>query len=97
MAEHATPEYATAQGNDYPEHERTYENVIKLAKVSTLATLCVVAALAVGGIAGSMFWMLFGIFAALVGTGIGLASSDGKPAILGGLLVFLLLVLALVS
>jgi hypothetical protein len=97
MAEHGKPEYATAAGNDYLEHERTYDNVIKLAKVGTLASLCVVVALAVGTIGGSMFWMFVGMAGTLVGTGIGMASSDGKPALLGGLLVFLLLVLALVS
>lgn len=97
MADHGKPEYATATGNDYVEHERTYENVIKMSKVGLLATLCVVAALAVGGVAGSTGWMLFGIFATIVGTGIGLASKDGQPFLLGGLLVFLLLVLALTS
>lgn len=97
MADHAKPEYATAAGNDYAEHQRTYENVIKMAKVGLLATLCIVAALAVGGVAGSLGWMLFGIFATIVGTGIGLASKDGQPFLLGSVLVLLLLVLALLS
>lgn len=97
MADHGKPEYATATGNDYAEHERTYHSVMKLTKVSVLASLCVVTALAIGGIAGSLLWMVVGIFGAIVGAIVGLASKDGQPFILGGLLVFLLLVLALVS
>jgi hypothetical protein len=34
MADHAEVEYATAAGNDYAEHEGTYEMFIKLTKWS---------------------------------------------------------------
>jgi hypothetical protein len=34
MADHGEVEYATATGNDYPAHEQTYHNFIKLVKVS---------------------------------------------------------------
>jgi hypothetical protein len=30
MAEHGTPEYATADGNDYAAHERTYVGFLTL-------------------------------------------------------------------
>jgi hypothetical protein len=33
MADHGEVEYATAEGNDYPAHEQTYENFITLVKV----------------------------------------------------------------
>jgi hypothetical protein len=33
MADHGEVEYATAEGNDYPYHEQTYENFITLVKV----------------------------------------------------------------
>jgi hypothetical protein len=33
MADHGEVEYATAEGNDYPAHEQTYENFIHLVKV----------------------------------------------------------------
>ena len=33
MADHGEVEYATADGNDYPAHEQTYENFITLVKV----------------------------------------------------------------
>ncbi len=32
MAEHGTVEYAVAEGNDYPEHERTYRMFVSLLK-----------------------------------------------------------------
>lgn len=32
MAEHRDVEYATAEGNDYPAHERTYELFLALLK-----------------------------------------------------------------
>ena len=32
MAAHGTPEYSTAEGNDYAEHERTYERFLALVK-----------------------------------------------------------------
>ncbi len=34
MADHGKTEYATAEGNDYPEHEATYEMFVKLVKWS---------------------------------------------------------------
>jgi hypothetical protein len=33
MADHGELEYATAEGNDYASHERTYESFVKMVKV----------------------------------------------------------------
>jgi hypothetical protein len=33
MSDHGEVEYATAEGNDYPAHEQTYEGFITLVKV----------------------------------------------------------------
>ncbi|MDQ0505933.1 aa3-type cytochrome c oxidase subunit IV [Xanthobacter agilis] len=41
MAEHATLEYATAGGNDYAEHLRTYALFTALAKWGTLTVAAV--------------------------------------------------------
>lgn len=41
MAEHGTIEYATAEGNDYPEHERTYALFTTLTKWGTIAVATV--------------------------------------------------------
>ena len=32
MASHGTTEYSTAEGNDYAEHERTYQMFLSLVK-----------------------------------------------------------------
>lgn len=37
MAEHGTLEYATAKGNDYEEHARTYALFTNLTKWGTIA------------------------------------------------------------
>jgi hypothetical protein len=43
MADHGEVEYATADGNDYPAHEQTYENFITLVKViGTIVVIIVV-------------------------------------------------------
>jgi hypothetical protein len=41
MADHGEVEYATATGNDYAAHERTYENFVTLVKV-VLGTVVVI-------------------------------------------------------
>jgi hypothetical protein len=37
MADHSEVAYTTADGNDYPAHEQTYEGFIMLVKYGTLA------------------------------------------------------------
>ena len=39
MADHAEVEYATADGNDYAEHEKTYEFFLGLVKYGTAAII----------------------------------------------------------
>jgi Bacterial aa3 type cytochrome c oxidase subunit IV len=39
MADHAEVEYATADGNDYAEHEKTYQFFLHLAKYGTGAII----------------------------------------------------------
>lgn len=41
MAEHATIEYATANGNDYAEHLRSYAHFTALAKWGTVTVSAV--------------------------------------------------------
>ncbi len=41
MADHGTPEYSTASGNDYAEHEATYENFLTLTKWVTIGVVIV--------------------------------------------------------
>jgi len=46
MADHGEVEYATADGNDYPAHEQTYENFITLVKVIMTIVVIIVIGLA---------------------------------------------------
>jgi amino acid permease len=88
-------EYATATGNDYPEHERTYDGFVHFTAVGTACVLAIVAALAVGGT--SHRWGLAGllVFLSVVAGALGLFSRtlSWKPSAL--MLVLGLLALAL--
>jgi hypothetical protein len=88
MAEHAV-EYATATGNDYAEHERTYGLVTKLTKVATAHLIVIMISLYIGGVAGSWKLCGFGIILSLV-TGIaGMMTPKGTvvPAIVSGVVL----------
>lgn len=50
MADHGKVEYATAQGNDYPAHEATYEGFLHLTLVSIVLVVNIMFALAIGGV-----------------------------------------------
>jgi hypothetical protein len=43
MADHAKTEYATADGNDYVEHKRTYEMFLALLKWNIVAIVIILA------------------------------------------------------
>jgi len=61
MAEHGSVEYATAQGNDLPAHEATYERFVHLVFVGGAHVVNVLLGLAIGAVAGH--WLVaFGIF-----------------------------------
>ena len=92
MAEHATPEYAVATGNDYAEHERTYHNVINLAKVGTIGAVACLISLAAYGVGGKMWLFTIGLVLTLVSIAVGLGSGRGtiKP-LLGTIVVILIL------
>lgn len=52
MADHGQVEYATATGNDLPEHESTYNNFILLAFVGSALVVSITIGLAIGGTTG---------------------------------------------
>ena len=82
MADHGEVEYATATGNDYAEHEATYEKFVKFAVVGTLFVINVVVVLAIWGVAGH--WLVaLGIFVIAVGALIvGLSSGSNVPGLI---------------
>ncbi len=47
MADHGEVEYATAEGNDYANHEQTYENFITLVKVVMAVVVTIVVLMAI--------------------------------------------------
>ena len=47
MAEHHEVAYTTADGNDYPAHEQTYEGSLKLVKCATAAVVFIVVMMAI--------------------------------------------------
>ncbi len=58
MADHATVEYATATGNDYPVHENTYERFVQFTFVGIVHVVNLLLGLATGGVLGHWLWAL---------------------------------------
>jgi len=46
MADHSEVAYTMADGNDYPEHERTYLGFLALMKWGTIAVVCLLVLMA---------------------------------------------------
>ena len=91
MADHGPVEYATAEGNDLPAHEATYENFTQLVFVGS----CHVAiGLAIGATTGH--WMIsLGIFVfATIVAAHGLATGAKTPSIVMVILSLLALAFA---
>jgi hypothetical protein len=47
MADHSEVAYTTADGNDYPAHEATYEGFIKMTIWGTISVIVVLALMAI--------------------------------------------------
>lgn len=88
MAEQAH-EYATATGNDYSEHERTYALVMKLSKVATAAVILIVISLGIGGVTGAWALCGLGVVLATVTGVIGGMSEKGTitPVLIAGVVL----------
>jgi hypothetical protein len=52
MADHGEVQYATAEGNDLPFHEATYESFVQFAVIGTIYVINIVIGLTVGGVIG---------------------------------------------
>lgn len=65
MADHGELEYATATGNDYPEHEGTYEGFLHLTVIAILNIVTVLLGLTVGGVLGH--WLAGGLMITFAG------------------------------
>jgi hypothetical protein len=80
MAAQSEVEYTTADGNDYPAHEQTYENFLLMALVGAFHVLNVCVALAVGGYKGAWWTMTAIIVVASIVAVHGLATGAKAPS-----------------
>ena len=76
MSAHGEVEYETATGNDYPEHEATYESFIHLTIVGILNIITVLVALTLGGVMGHWGATAAFIVLAVIGVFQGLVSGS---------------------
>jgi hypothetical protein len=95
MADHGHVEYATAEGNDLPAHEETYERFVHLALVGSCYVACIVIGLAIGAVAGSWLVALAIMFIASFVAVFGFASDARVPSMVR--VVIALIALALTS
>jgi hypothetical protein len=95
MAEHGRVEYATAGGNDLPEHEATYERFVHLVVVIGAHLVNIVLGLAIGGVAGSWMVALTVMILATFVAIHGLATGSRAPSVV--MVVIALIALALTS
>jgi hypothetical protein len=92
MAEHGTVEYATADGNDYPTHEASYERFVFFTFVGIIEVINIVFGLTIGGVHGH--WLL-AFFAFVIGTIGAIVSAFGgskTPSYVAFVLCFLIFV-----
>ena len=95
MADHGEVQYATATGNDYAEHEATYESFVKAAGIGTLFIINVLVVLAIWTVAGHWLAALIVFVIALIAAVQGLASGSKASSLIT--LVIALLALAFTS
>lgn len=95
MADHGHVEYATAEGNDLPAHEETYERFVHLAVVGSAYVVNIVIGLAIGAVAGSWLVAFATLFIATIVAIIGFASGARVPSMV--MVVISLIALALTS
>ena len=80
MADHGEVEYATADGNDYAEHEATYENFVHLTVIGIMYVINIAIALTVGGVAGYWFRMSAILIVATIVAAHGLMARSTTPS-----------------
>jgi hypothetical protein len=90
MADHGTVEYATAEGNDYPAHELSYERFVQFASVGLIHVINLMFGLAVGGVMGHWFWALAIFIIAIMGAIPGLVSGSKTSSYVAFVLSFLI-------
>jgi hypothetical protein len=95
MAEHAAHRYATATGNDYGEHQRTYASVIRMTKVSIATIIAILIAMAIYSVAEIKWVGMLGLVLSFGAAVVGLNSRRGGVGPLVGVIVLMLLLWAI--
>jgi Bacterial aa3 type cytochrome c oxidase subunit IV len=90
MADHGTVEYATAAGNDYPTHEKSYEQFIHFTFVGILAVINILFGLAVGGVMGHWFLSLAIFIIMTIGAVPGLITGSRTSSIVAFVICFVI-------
>jgi len=90
MAEHGTVEYATAEGNDYPAHEASYERFVHFTFIGILYVVTILFGLATGGVMGHWFLALAIFIIGLAGAVPGLLSGTQTSSYVSFVLCFLI-------
>ena len=90
MADHGPVEYATATGNDYPAHEKTYESFIKYSFDGTIHVINLMLALTVGGVLGHWLTAIPVFLIAIIGLVVGIGSGSKTPSYVAFILSFLI-------
>lgn len=82
---------------DYAEHNRTYDGFIILTKIGTLATIAILQALTLYGLAANGFWAgTLLLVLMLIGTVIGMLTKGSVKALVGVIIIgFILMALLL--
>jgi hypothetical protein len=93
MADHGEVEYATATGNDYNEHEGTYEYFLHLTFVGIANVITTLIGLTLGGVLGHWLAGGFMIVLATIATLQGLISGSRGFSIAVMVLAFVMLAL----
>lgn len=89
MAEHAhSGPVELGAPMDYPEHRRTFDSFVNLTKVTTLASIAVIQALVLFGIASNAFWLgVLMIVLMAVAAVIGLATKGNVMPLVGVIII----------
>jgi len=70
MADHGEVQYATATGNDLPAHEAGYAQFLQATFIGTLAVVCILLGLTIGGVLGHWLSAALILIATVVATAI---------------------------
>jgi Bacterial aa3 type cytochrome c oxidase subunit IV len=90
MASHGTVEYATATGNDYPTHEKSYERFVQFTFVGILYLATILFGLATGGVMGHWFLAAAIFIIGLLGAVPSLVSGAKTPVAVSFVICFLI-------